>query len=1194
MQLQQDALSQTTSLQRASSFDIVKLQAEIKELHKWLEPIDQSRFHNSATAAQEKGTGEWLIQHPQFKRWINGTDRCLVIYGRVGCGKTILCAAIANHMERLCRTRDVSNHRDLTARFYFSFENFSLQQNLENLLKSIIQQLSFAPEIFSRLKELYEENTKAWPPSSPSVSRLQELLCAGLKLRCSEVKVPREAYLIIDALDEIPKGIRRTEVIKFLRDLAALRIPFLHVLVTSRPKLDIQAPLSAENDAWAVLNVDVAAISADIGIFVNAALDTDFVPPLSDDTKRNVRKRLTKDQHGMFRWAKLQMESLKRLEPASSESMEITLATLPPDLNSSYLQILEGINANFQRQAQLVLVWLCLASRPLYIEEVVEISATDPSGKPGFQEARRFEQQEYVEQILKDLIVIDPPLDRLHPSQRRNIVRLGHFSVREYLTGTDILKSAAAIFSVSPMADKLVAQSCLVYLFHNNSNDKSEKAYCLREYAWNQWAWHSVFMSVSNRSEKAMELFDSCVYEKDPSEGFASLRDLGLIDWVDPDSATENSLLQSALRNPWSYRDFRLHFAFPLNAFEYKPLQSPSDIRVVRILPSEYDSPEIRCQMVHTSLEDKPKYDAISYTWRHYGRERNSYIRLGGQPFSVRGKIASILRTLRSTNSSTPIDVWIDGLCINMPDLPERSSQVALMARIYRQAREVAVILEDEGVDVAAFHILGELSALLDNDDVSEPDLQRLGKVVARYDSRTAWNIILSLFSQPWWRRMWPIQEIVLASKATIIYGKIRVGFDEIQKVMVKDAKANRYLRQVYTDREVNPTAAFSCSDVVWAGARALGELRMTMQRDGRLELPHLLYASRFSGVSFTPDRIFSIYPLSLIGLDPEAIAPGMSVDYSLSPEMVFTSCSAYLLNQYCNLDQFSYIERRCGNQVYELPSWASTFMSSGDNQISDHGDDDVPVRNSTYLTLPRRLTPRPLVKGKFQPLEGEDLYLACGTATKANIFFPFDDHSLVIRKGIVVDQVSDVRDFYPYDRVHRSVMWRNQMLTRALDFYISNFKTIIPEIFWRTIVADQWELGSRSSLNCWPSWDLNVRYGMLSLPEYTVPSGFEYAQSRCIFKTDSTRLGLGPPNMRADDYIVVLPGGKVPFVFRRVYEGEYISPRLDFLTVTTTRLPEGSKLRLIGECYVHGIMDGEIMKAAEAGEYEFQDVRIV
>jgi hypothetical protein len=410
---------------------------------------------------------------------------------------------------------------------------------------------------------------------------------------------------------------------------------------------------------------------------------------------------------------------------------------------------------------------------------------------------------------------------------------------------------------------------------------------------------------------------------------------------------------------------------------------------------------------------------------------------------------------------------------------------------------------------------------------------------------------------------MWPIQEIVLASKATIVYGKIRIGFDDIQKVMVKDAKANRLLQQVYTDREVNLTAAFSRADPAWAGARALGELRMTMQRDGRLELPHLLYASRFSGVSFSPDRIFSIYPLSLIGLDPEAIAPGMSVDYNLTPEVVFTNCSAYLLNQYRNLDQFSYVERRFENEVYELPSWASTFMSSQDNQISNHVD-DVPIGDSIYPTQRPCLPPRPLVKGKFQPLDGEDLYSACGTATTANISFHLQN--LVIEKGVLVDRVSKFWDFYLYNEAHHSVLHTDQILALALDFYVSKFETIIPEVFWRTIVADQWELGSRSSLNCWPSWDLNVVYGMSSLPEYTVPSGLEFAQGRCIFKTDSNRLGLGPPNMREDDYIIVLPGGKVPFVFRRVYENVSVSQRVEFSTVTTRRLPKGPKLRLIGE----------------------------
>jgi hypothetical protein len=202
-------------------------------------------------------------------------------------------------MEAICRSRDLSNQRDLTAKFYFSFENFSHQHNLESLLKSIIQQLSFAPEIFSGLRDLYEENTKTWPPNSPSTSSLQELLISGLKSRCSNEKTTRNVFLIIDALDEIPKGSRRNEVIKFLKDLAASSIPFLHVLVTSRPKSDITSRLSGTKASWIVLNVDKAAIRADIGIYVNNILEIDFEPPLPDDTKEKIRERLTKDQDGM-------------------------------------------------------------------------------------------------------------------------------------------------------------------------------------------------------------------------------------------------------------------------------------------------------------------------------------------------------------------------------------------------------------------------------------------------------------------------------------------------------------------------------------------------------------------------------------------------------------------------------------------------------------------------------------------------------------------------------------------------------------------------------------------------------------------------------------------------------------------------------------------------------------------------------
>lgn len=114
-------------------------------------------------------------------------------------------ASIASFLEDACSNREGTRGRDLAAKFYFSFEA-THQQDLESLIKSIIQQLSNAPEIFSELRSLYDKNNKTWPPRSPSISALQEALTTGLRNRCSDVATPRNIFLIIDALDEIPKA----------------------------------------------------------------------------------------------------------------------------------------------------------------------------------------------------------------------------------------------------------------------------------------------------------------------------------------------------------------------------------------------------------------------------------------------------------------------------------------------------------------------------------------------------------------------------------------------------------------------------------------------------------------------------------------------------------------------------------------------------------------------------------------------------------------------------------------------------------------------------------------------------------------------------------------------------------------------------------------------------------------------------
>jgi hypothetical protein len=69
----------------------------------------------------------------------------------------------------------------------------------------------------------------------------------------------------------------------------------------------------------------------------------------------------------------------------------------------------------------------------------------------------------------------------------------------------------------------------------------------------------------------------------------------------------------------------------------------------------------------------------------------------------------------------------------------------------------------------------------------------------------------------------------------------------------------------------------------------------------------------------------------------------------------------------------------------------------------------------------------------------------------------------------------------------------------------------------------------------------------------------------RRLFFTSSGQLGLGPANMISGDVVVVLFGGKVPFVLRQVDAGS-----------------DGAQWRLVGECYVFGIMDGEMVEGRD------------
>lgn len=78
--------------------------------------------------------------------------------------------------------------------------------------------------------------------------------------------------------------------------------------------------------------------------------------------------------------------------------------------------------------------------------------------------------------------------------------------------------------------------------------------------------------------------------------------------------------------------------------------------------------------------------------------------------------------------------------------------------------------------------------------------------------------------------------------------------------------------------------------------------------------------------------------------------------------------------------------------------------------------------------------------------------------------------------------------------------------------------------------------------------------------------------QSRVFLKTSEGWRGIGPKDVEAGDILIVLFGSRVPFVLRR----------------------DGSSYRLISDCYVYGLMDGEAMDMWKDGKLDVESFVII
>lgn len=346
----------------------------------------------------------------------------------------------------------------------------------------------------------------------------------------------------------------------------------------------------------------------------------------------------------------------------------------------------------------------------------------------------------------------------------------------------------------------------------------------------------------------------------------------------------------------------------------YSPIDSTAgEIRLLILLPSTTHSAPIHCSLQTVRLADHPVYEALSYTWGTVGQPDT--IQIGPHKLQIWENIAAALRRLRLGKKERRL--WIDAICINQSDIPERGQQVLLMRQIYGQAETVCVWL-GELTDGA---ILGMKELQFDwrsarswiGEFTTKPWQQ--WKIDAKYGKPTLpWteqigsgkgivnrgNLldeqsngeVRELLERPWRRRTWIIQEAVLAGKITLMCGNEVTSWESIDGFF-------RQIRWTQPRFEVFGLPIHERDRFPDQLYRIISDLRDKWHsKRETLTLLDVVYRFRLLECSDARDKIYGF-----LGIVPEVVDIGLVPDYEATAATVYWQFALKLIQATGSLD---------------------------------------------------------------------------------------------------------------------------------------------------------------------------------------------------------------------------------------------------------------------------------------------------
>jgi hypothetical protein len=582
---------------------------------------------------------------------------------------------------------------------------------------------------------------------------------------------------------------------------------------------------------------------------------------------------------------------------------------------------------------------------------------------------------------------------------------------------------------------------------------------------------------------------------------------------------------------------------------------SKAEVRVATLHPRASVDAPVRVSLQTISLQVKTYFEALSWAWGDANDVQS--ILLNDEIWWAPKNLVTALEHLLP--EATARVLWIDALCINQSKttagLAERAHQIGLMRHIYTRADHVLVWM-----GIEREHTEGVLSFLSDvadaaNPNGDEPPVLPRSFHVAYKDS---WKV-LHLLSESWWDRLWVLQEVGLGQSPMLHHGATSTPFNKaLFAINMLEARGHLWNSAGQFEAKVGP---FNNPELYGFEFKDRYNNRTVMAftplKQHFVTFTTLLVACRFRSATDPRDKIFG-----LLGLVPDLVLHALQPRYDESVDKTYIRIAFALMGE-------SQSTLLLSHTIPNLPSWVPDWTIINDSEywahLPDHMSDKpafVPsqlgatvrlaIQDGRYFKLQGILIDKISKKGHGYHGLGRSLDWSTHRRTLSRVCFnePVDvlENDLAFMSEHRWHAMSQCFSFVYLDAMFDVLTLQLFALIRWINLFCHNIHySLFPQLDT-----------SYSTRKASEERDFEVMRTSKHLKPYlrdrqTVPG------PSSIFTTEGGFIGIGPAFIAPGDQIFIVAGASYPLVLRP----SSTSP---------------SRLEYVGECYLAGIMQGEVI----------------